>query len=152
MRAVEANSGAIQRARARIWTAIPPPQQIQPKSDRLLALRVFSTSRYRLFGLPGASDTVPGVRPADSQSGLGRFRVPAPDIGPALLVLKNQIHSGRRMLRLDQLTGEKAAGGLAEQQRQYALLSVCETTIGKAGAYFPIRGGSDPASGACISY
>ena len=41
MRAVEANSGAIQRARARIRTAIPPPQQIQPRSDRLLVCSIY---------------------------------------------------------------------------------------------------------------
>ena len=41
MRAFEANNGAIQRDRAHMWTAMPPPQQIQPKSDRPLGqLRV----------------------------------------------------------------------------------------------------------------
>ena len=47
MRAVEANSGALQRARARICTAIPPPQQIQPKSDRLLGTAIVSACLSR---------------------------------------------------------------------------------------------------------
>ena len=36
MRAFEAKVKAIEREGAHIWTAVPAPQQIRPKSDRLL--------------------------------------------------------------------------------------------------------------------
>ena len=51
MHAFEAQAKTIEREGARIWTAVPPPQQIRPKSDRPLpAMRVLIVKGYPRFG------------------------------------------------------------------------------------------------------